>query len=372
MAGEPMNGENKDDDRAVSDYPHKNPDTWLIWAVVFAVVLGIAASFAFWFSFEVGFPKTPEKRVESLAPFGVILGALVTFCTIIWRGLITDRQATEQKRQNDANDRAHFALLLEKGSSLIENTEETQGIAGVALLSAVIEDPASRFSVQAMDVLASHLANHPHSTGALFTNLLASLKRAVTEKGIWSTVGLSLDAAEAKTESEKYWPEAYGFNSYRYTGGGFRGCSHLENFLEGLNIPPLAACFVTKAAFCNCEVKKVIRYCSACSFETCDFTGSTFGLVNLIRNSFKNCDLSDATIETHPEEVASVVRLIERGQWTYWQNRPPRLVISPFPGTPTLLADEYQQQLLASATPLDPEDPGAHLRYQLPRLAKES
>lgn len=139
--------------------------TWQALAIAAAIITPIACLFFLPWILQAGDDEAMLRRVQ-MAGAGAAIGAtLVTFCTVVWRGLISTQQARLQRLQIDklsdqiaATERNNLASLLQKGAELIAEHEKPAKVAaGIASLRAVGEGAEDKFAVQAMDILADYL-----------------------------------------------------------------------------------------------------------------------------------------------------------------------------------------------------------------------
>ncbi|MBA4798646.1 MAG: hypothetical protein H2043_14715 [Rhizobiales bacterium] len=142
------------DSKGVEGRPSRQEADWFNVSVDTAIVVGLLVICAavYVFSADEG---GRAARAQSIAPFGVALLALVTFTTVVWRGLVSTRQADEQRRQNDAKDYENLAKLLIDGTKLVSEKDPNGASmrAGLAALQAVVTATDDRFAASAMDVV---------------------------------------------------------------------------------------------------------------------------------------------------------------------------------------------------------------------------
>lgn len=177
----------------------KNEDHWQ--AITFAAA---AISFAilsivsvFWV-FRGADQEEILKRVQILAPFALFAGASVTFCTVVWRGLISARQvnlqleATNLQRQQidkladqiAATEENNLATLLQKGAELLAQENPAQNAAGISTLGSVAVAPNTKFAKQALNLIADFIQQNFHES-----KQLNNCQAAIAELGAAESIG---------------------------------------------------------------------------------------------------------------------------------------------------------------------------------------
>lgn len=100
-----------------------------------------------------------DKRARAITPFLVFLAAAATFFSILWRGVITAKQAEEAKRANDSKDEIELALLLEKANELLQKTEGRDKFMALAMLETVASAENPKYSAYALDLVADEVVD---------------------------------------------------------------------------------------------------------------------------------------------------------------------------------------------------------------------
>lgn len=145
--------------KPISEWPSKNPNHWFVLGVVAAILLvigmvGLAVYMLSWSS-----PWADRGHaMQVFQPFLVGMAGIVTLCTVVWRGLINEAQANEQRRQNDAKDMADVGLLLEKAGTFLADESPLKRGVGFAMLNTVITTPNSPYAQYAFDLVCDELA----------------------------------------------------------------------------------------------------------------------------------------------------------------------------------------------------------------------
>lgn len=142
----------------IPEIPEWPEETWLALAISAALILLILVVLGAIWMFQA-FPDVEAMGARSrvLTPIGAAGLAVVTFCTVVWRGLVTTRQANEQIRTNNQKDEEILAKLLLDGTNCLHEEKEMRKLAGIAALSAVVKSPNERYAVPAMNILAQFI-----------------------------------------------------------------------------------------------------------------------------------------------------------------------------------------------------------------------
>lgn len=105
-----------------------------IWAGI-SFAAGIVIVYVILFTSD--YMEGPEQRARAFTSVLGFLLAALTFLTVMWRGMISTRQAHEDKRQNDSKDEADLGLLLEKGYEHTARGKAKDIALGIAMLDTV-------------------------------------------------------------------------------------------------------------------------------------------------------------------------------------------------------------------------------------------
>ncbi|CDZ32187.1 Hypothetical protein NGAL_HAMBI1145_09580 [Neorhizobium galegae bv. officinalis] len=284
-----------EDDNKVLNGPTDNENTWLIAAIVTFAFAVVAFGFgALWTFSREG--QDAVYRAQTFAPFGVAIGAVVTFFTVVWRGILSTKQLNLQAaqlqqqidqlsqviRQNDAKEDENLVKLLQEGAKFItENEKQPQVMAGIASLDVLISNDVKRkYSIQAMDILAGYYHGNFLLDNDTVRNARRALNRAA-ESGVSSTI----DAAFSSHDDAHQWPTVRGFASQWYTGGriDFTTLSEIRSEARSFERVSFYRCEVwdslyEKCQFRKCEIKSFdLDFLEQSRFEECDFSGCKFG-----------------------------------------------------------------------------------------------
>ncbi|NGO64222.1 hypothetical protein G6N76_11085 [Rhizobium daejeonense] len=293
MAGNDRNKE----DRPVSDWPNMDPRWWMLAAVTVTFGLAIpGAIFAAVAVFSQKMPETAHDMVTVIVPFGTIVLALITFFTVVWRGLLTDQQVKEQRRQNNAKDDEMLTKLLVDGAGLLGDENEAKRMAGVSALNTVATAPNGSYSSNAMEILLEfweHNYRADNTTRAV-RNTSSALAQAV-RLGRRANTGIYVFEDERSPNLSDWSPPPGA--QFVFLRGGFIGKNSFakldRNTRWTMNQVSLEGCIIEAGSW---------------EFFTCRFKGCTIatpplksGAENWFheRSSFEDCDFSGAAIDAN-------------------------------------------------------------------------
>ncbi|RAZ75817.1 hypothetical protein [Mesorhizobium atlanticum] len=270
--------------------------TWQALAIALAIITPIACSFFLPWILAAPDDEAMLRRVQMAGSAGALGVTLVTFCTVVWRGLISTQQAKLQRIQIDklsaqiaATDENNLALRLQKGAELLaEPGKRSHVSAGLVTLQAVATTPNSPFAIEAMNLIADFVEERGKTS---HTNTGVQLAIAALEKS-WLKTGLR---AERKLEFETEftdtgrqkptnWRIVRGVAGAIYDDGTFRraevevGPSDEIWFLDCLFIRSAVAVngWFVRCKFRTCTIRSVDNF-SGHDFGSCDFSGATIG-----------------------------------------------------------------------------------------------
>lgn len=203
----------------ISDGPGLTEGHWYSLAIASALLTAVAIVFAFVWIFGDGFdPDGDLKAAQALAPFGVALFALVTFCTVGWRGTISARQANQAEREGRAK-------LLQEGAKLLgEKHNPSHVSAGVATLEILITGPDEKLAVQAMNLIADYIQSemgesHIHR----FKDETFAALAAGADLGREANRTIKFAAPIVEREEGVEWTDIRGVKVVQYAGGKIEG-----------------------------------------------------------------------------------------------------------------------------------------------------
>lgn len=221
------------------------------------------------------------------APFGILAVAMVTFFTVIWRGLVAARQVETAQAQLRSSNENNLALLLQKGAELLaERGNRAHVAAGLATLQAVITDENPKFAREAMELIADLVderfqnSNHEPLCRAAINALAAGAERGYR-------ADRAVDFEHSKNSSGP-WQALTGVASATYKGGTFQFLNTLSNFSKE------TAYFFKKVRFFESKIDNVNDNYMECIFENCFISEISLG-----KNGsalFIGCDFSNSKI----------------------------------------------------------------------------
>ncbi len=311
--------------------PSEEQSPWFYAALGFAIITLFAMCFGFYIVLNGDGLQAKVQRSQMLAPFGIALFALVTFCTVVWRGKISARQLSQQARQlqhqadqlahqatqvaqqirqNDANEEANLAKLLQEGAKLMADVKmQSQVLAGIATLEILISEPKKRFAVQAMDLLADYLANtyNDHKMERPVTAAIRALDHGV-DLGVYSRV--KIDFVIDRDSTWQYHIGAPGLAACTYSGGTVTRSSYI------LAKKSKAIHVFNNVRLEGLDIETRHRF-KGCTFHLCNI--ATFSGDQIHDNTFISCNFTDAEISKparHPIQftAASTRNAFEKGR----------------------------------------------------------
>lgn len=312
------------DSKGVGGRPSREEADWFNVSVDTAIIVGLLVICAAAYVFGAD-ENGRAARAQSIAPFGVALLALVTFTTVVWRGLVSTRQADEQRRQNDSKDYENLAKLLIDGTKLVGEKDPNGASmrAGLAALQAVVTANDDRFATSAMDVVldilrksfadgdptesinpcrrvmsaGAQLGRSASSPLVLSSEQLSGTKWKSIDGAVIHFVGGVVDRSFGLRELKG--PESLG-EAPSFEGTLFEGVDVDGDYLAGAD----------GCVFNKCHIKDV---------------NDAF----LIANRFIDCDFSNAGngkffwFDT-VEEFTGIEEMLREGQCFYFQDKPPQ------------------------------------------------
>lgn len=281
--------------------PWHNASNWAQAAIAAAVIVGVLFCFAaVW---VIGAPETSIRlqRVQIVSPFGVFGVAVVSFFTIVWRGLITSRQAELQaeqiaglKRQITSTDENNLAKLFQDGAKLMADNKPESTLAGIASLGAVAVTENEQFSTIARIMLINfvqEVGQYDHH-GTNVTLAIELLRRAYLVRPETVVDKVAFSASDYGTipsrDSGTDWLLVWGCDKCVYTGGKFHA--------QIINLKDKIFNF-SNVYFAECKFDKNPLGISGSTFFRCEFSSenddefyvSSLLLGDSAKNSFQDC-----------------------------------------------------------------------------------
>jgi hypothetical protein len=294
-----MAGKDKEstDHRSVGDWPVLTENHWYSLAIASAIFTAIAVIAAFITIFGDGFDGDADlKMAQGLAPFGVALFAVVTFCTVGWRGSINTRQANQSESEGRAK-------LLQEGAKLLGETGKDAHVsAGITTLGVLVSGSDREYAFQAMNLLADFVEDHmskDHSNR--HRPQISGVMRTGDQKGVNTDREIVFDYTSPHADNygvyyegePALWHYIPGFRLIHYHSGVFAKDVHYNlNDLQNVK-------------FRNTELRDwgsidIDYRFYRCTFTRCDIA-SIMSMISLLGTSdfeyaFHRCDFSGCRI----------------------------------------------------------------------------
>lgn len=288
---------------AFNDNRWHSESGWLFAAVLIGVVVAICVTIPAFMALSSLKPDDLSKRIDIIYKLGLIGAAAVTFCTVVWRGLITARQANAQLAATDlqreqiqklaqqiaTTEENNLAQLLQKGAELIASDKEAHRAAGVATLQSVATDRNAKFATEAMNLLVDAFAEKFGKGGTKnFLMAIVGALRAAAQLGRRCDRVIALDAAVDRGKGfGLQWSPIEGLQEIGLHGGSTNG-NYVNKLLKSS----------TRYEFLNMEIERGTitvndRY-EGCTFKNVHITQWT--KEEFIDHTFMDCDFSGAKI----------------------------------------------------------------------------
>ncbi len=297
---------------------------WYFLAVLASIFTLVATVFAAIWVFSEPILDNRAKMVSTLAPFGTIPLAFVTFCTVAWRGMVSTRQADEQRRANDAKDEENIAKLMLDATKLLTEDKSTSRLSGIAALATIAISKQESFAAHCMNMLADQaiLANESHGDTNIFRAAQGALAAGYSAGRI-AKRQLKIDFSKRRTNFEAI----EGVETVVYENGELFGSDvELLLALSSKTNVRLERCTITDAIIDRSEIE----------FQKCRFIDCRCKFISgrqMVNNVFEDCDFSDAVLRFKPD--TRYLAMLKDGGNYYDDGKPPRTTSGrpyPFPG----------------------------------------
>lgn len=316
----------------VKEEPHQNKhseawereSTWLSAAIAGGVFLAVGVGATLLWVFGIPDDTSRLIRVQTAAPFGVVAIAAVTFFTVVWRGLISARQADTGidqlqglRKQIALTEENNLAALLQKGAELISDDNLAKVSAGLATLEAVAAAESPKFVGAAMRLLVDYVHKHGERSHLppLVTQAIIALRTAHEKNGHIANEELYF-TGDSEADEDVYssqWMIVRGVSGVTYRNGDFK----FEMFGQEERFDRL---FFNHVDFYMCTIDDISSLDShKCTFERCIIRGADSE--DLLRHKFVRCDFTDATISGFDG-----VPDLRKGENYYVLPHPPKLL----------------------------------------------
>ncbi|WP_395447223.1 hypothetical protein ACHMW7_19775 [Aminobacter sp. UC22_36] len=269
---------------------------WLSAAIAGGVLLLVGAGFALWWVLSVDKDIERLTRVQIAAPFGVLAVAAITFFTIVWRGLISARQADtglEQleglRKQIALTEENNLSALLQKGAELLADESLSKVSAGAATLQAVAEAPNRKFRNAAATLLVDYIQEKGRQghRAKHVRQVIAAVNAAAKTNGerFPSTLDITGDRDD---ENDNVWELVTGCEKVSYNRGRIYEVDFASVDTRGF--------LFANVTFYGCRGLDVSAYnMFECIFVDCAI--SRLHKTEAGMNGFMRCNFSGAVIE---------------------------------------------------------------------------
>ncbi|MBZ9852814.1 hypothetical protein LB566_03325 [Mesorhizobium sp. CA13] len=287
--------ERDDDGRAA----YEREDTWLSMAIAGAILFTASGAFLTGWVIEASTGPDLLQRVQTVSPLGVLAVAAITFATVVWRGLISARQANISQRQIEGltrqiaiNEESGLASLMQKGAELIADENQAKRSAGLATLEAVAAADTPKFKDPSRRLLLEFIRTYGHKdhSGRLVQQAIAGLNAGFRKHSalLNESIHFEMDEKLAAVHEDYYanWHMVEGVARVMYSGGLMVG----QRIAKGCG--SVAFSYVQ---FSGC----IIEDFSSCAWDRCRFTNCEFGRIHtddLAEHLFENCNFSQTQI----------------------------------------------------------------------------
>ncbi|WP_141700926.1 hypothetical protein [Mesorhizobium sp. SEMIA 3007] len=270
----------------------RRDDLWFQIAITVAALVFFSVSIGTLIALFAGSTAAIGDRIDIIYKLGLIGAGVITFCTVVWRGLLATQQVDAQRKQLDrlaqqiaASEESTLADLLQRGAELLAETSKPAHVsAGIAILRSVAVSPKGLFAIEAMNLIADYIQEKWSNTHRSFHFDAAKAALAAGVKaGRSSDRVLTFEDSTGKIE----WTVFEGVRFLRYRGGTVYG-KHLER---------------ANASEINFRLIGVTVYGGSIDvtgdFMECHFLGTKIvSMAEMIfgGNTYKKCEFSGATI----------------------------------------------------------------------------
>lgn len=323
------------------DTEGRRADDWLTAAISFGVISAAVVLFLFVPTILLD-GKIDADRVDAIYKLALLCGAIVTFMTVVWRGLISSRQANYQQRQlgiqqaqlerlaeqHAATVENTLAQQLQKGAELVADEKPARVAAGIATLGAVARTKGARFGMQARDLLLDVIKDKGlknHNVPAVKRAASELLEAFRTEPAIIHDM-ITFEADDSPAVPDDHfaeWELIAGVERCVYIGGVFYRQAIDETLLRYMKFE--------RVRFTECTIFDL----SKIRGKKCRFYKSTFlhaDSASLEEYEFDECDFSETIISVN----APMPDMREGANW-YMPGHEPTFIANP---GPAIVADQ--------------------------------
>ncbi|MER8556120.1 hypothetical protein NKH37_28870 [Mesorhizobium sp. M1217] len=275
-------------------------ENWLGLAIAGAVIIAVVGGFLVWWIMSVASAADRLQRVQTVSPLGLLAVAAITFFTVVWRGLISARQANTSLQQLDGltkqialAEETSLATLLQKGAELLADENSAKRSAGIATLEAVAIAGSDKFTDPARKLLIDFVrANGSEAHGGrLIKQAISGINAGFAKERTFIDDRLYFEMndeiAMRHDEYETNWRIVEGIFTVSYIGGNMDEQRIIRDNIGDANF--------SHVRFGEC----IFDNFYAMSFNKCRFGGCTFGRIRtseLDGLDVSDCNFSGASI----------------------------------------------------------------------------
>lgn len=237
------------------------------------------------------------ERSEIYGRFALIGVAIVTFTTVMWRGMIATRQADSQERQLENFNKQFakagddtLATLFQNGAEMLAEDKPAKQSAGIATLHTVAAGENERLAVAAMNVLADFVQDNGATShdDRIVKHAIYTLNIVAVEQGRFAARELTF-TSDGPGAEHALWIGILGSKVANYEGGGFilqdfsgapvechiKASNTIFSRCKGIIF---ANSHQSNCIFSNCKIEmfRKDKYDFNNSFIECDFSRTIF------------------------------------------------------------------------------------------------
>jgi hypothetical protein len=311
MGGDEMANDG-DKSGAVPDTPQLKPEAIWPWLIAVAVFAGLGTvGLTLWVYLTNEDTSKAAELIRTFGPLFVGAGAAVTFMTVIWRGAIINRQAAEQKRQNDSQDQVELGLLLDKASEYLADDKAGRRDVGLAMIETVIMAENPKYAVPALDILISHYTNLAWADDRLLKTANRIIAGAAN-LGRFANPGMTIDFENEGRPYDAYYltiPIGFPPSNIKNCRLSWRGLAAYTDTHESVDLQLIfEGCFIgygiaseptdarlavnhgyQNCTFQNCQIQEVNGFLAHCTFVMCDFSDAVVHFANIPNMECRDC-----------------------------------------------------------------------------------
>lgn len=312
--------------------PEKNEDEWRARMFAFVIVAGGGLLVAAWrWGFYGHDIEEIGRRMAIMVPIATLYIAAVTFLLTYWRGLITTRQANQQRDQLKAitdqvrlTEENNLATLLQKGAELLSDKENPSNrSAGIATLRTVASNN-NNAGQAAVDLLAEFVSDnssfgheHRHVSAAIDAiNFADAVNGGFSMRRFFCLADKIPDFDKPIPKKMTRWRPMKAVKAVVYVGG-YAGDELVNAWPQGIREPNFQLRRTMVIGVDGIHIRGT-QY-SHCGFRHCTIASVHVGA--LADSYFERCDFSGTRIYGGPLPDTKHLR----GNLNYCRDTPPFL-----------------------------------------------